>query len=172
MPGVYGNVFGSVYGSVYGSVGVGEFSEKAIHASVMQAIETNFAAASTVIYDSEPTALEAVSEWCDFDMTVFDDPPQRKTNRRLMRVVIETHVFAKRGLNLRRADELADAVVALFDHGEYPVYDYDVSGSPQVGNLRLAEVKIQERSDQFNDALRTDGKHFLCTVDGLAVELP
>lgn len=168
---VYGLVYGSpsVYGLVYGGFpAVGAFGEKAVHSSVMSWVENNFSAAQTVVYDSEPADLEAASEWAEFDVTTFDDPAQRKTNRRLMRATVTVHVFAKRSANLHRRPELVDAVVALFDHAEIPLYDYDESGPPQVGHLHLLEVKIEERSDEFNAALLTDGRHFLCTVDGLA----
>ena len=156
-------------GKLQGGAAAGVFSEKAIHSSVMQYVVDNYSTA-TVNYDEEPFDFGAASEAVEVDVLVSDSPVRRKGGKEIQSVTITVYCWAKKGTNLYRVEELTDSVVSLLDQATIDIRDYDSSGDPVVGWLKLREAAVTDITRTQEDDLRTDGRLVRVDVEGSAIE--
>lgn len=148
----------------------GEFSEKAVQATIFNYFATNFSNTSNVEYDEEPFDPDGKTEWVQLDVTVFDSAPRRKNNLEFQRFEIVANCWAKNSTNTYRCRELADAVVALFSQQYMDVQDFDVSGDPVVGGLNVWEGDVVDLTRQTHQDGLLDWQHMLVTFGGQAQE--
>ena len=148
----------------------GDFTLKAIEASVFNYIATNFSETENAVYDQEPFDPDGVDEWVEWRLEFFRMPTIRKVSEQFQRFRVVGHCWAKQTTNRYRGVELADAVAAVLDQVYIAVQDFDSSGSPTVGGITMREARVTNESRRLNDQLRTDWQHFVVDVEGVAQE--
>lgn len=153
------------------TTGVATFHEKAVHASLLVYFEDNFTLFSGENLDELPFDYESATEAVEFDCQIQDAMNRRSGNKKIFRLTTRIHAWAKLSTNLYRALEIADAAATVMHHADIPVYDYDVDSSTVVGYARMQEASAVDRSRDMNAANRTDGRHIVITVPGIAEEL-
>lgn len=128
-------------------------------------------ATTTVRYAGEPLDTQSLSEWCDFMVPRFSRIPQRKGALDQRRGSVEVRIFTKAGLDRYRVLTLSKAFTTLLSQGEIPILDYDLSGTPTIGHIRLGEPTRRDGTRRSNDAIRTDTRMILLTFHGYAQEV-
>lgn len=152
-----------------GTAVAGEFSEKAVHASVLNYIATNFSESSTVEYDEQGIDFEGSVEAVQCDVETFDEQISRRSGLRFIRVRVEAHCWTKLSTNLYRVHEIADALAAVIDQASFNVQDFDESGAV-VGAVRFGETAIRDMTREMNAHANFGGHHLLVSVEGMAQE--
>lgn len=149
----------------------GEFSEKAIQASLLNYFATNFSETSNIEYDEEPFDPEGKSEWVQVDVTVFDSLVRRRTGKERQSVRITAHCWAETGTNLYRAFELADQVCAVFGQSYIEIQDFGTSGDPIVGGCNINEPQVEDLTRELHEENLVGWQHVMVTLEGEAQEL-
>ena len=158
-----------VRGYTIGGTG-GTFDDKAVHSSLLKHFDDNFNASSSLTYDNMPFDWDAATEAVDVVVETFDSPVRRKGNKIETQVQVTVNCWAKRGTNLWRGHELADAVAAVLKHAEVTVKDYDAAGDPTVGYCRLREPMLIDMTRENEDDTRVDLQHLTVICRGRSQE--
>lgn len=120
---------------------------------------------------------ETAVQWpgVDFDTLAVDEwvrptllgvtPPRQRSGQGLFRLRFEVAIFVKRGTDLYRAEEVADAVRAVYDQQRFRVQDYQAADDPVVGTIHLHEGQLRDLGD---DAARAEVRHLVLDYEGLA----
>ena len=153
------------------STGTSSFHEVAVVGSLMKYFETNYSTTTDIAYDDDPFDYESASEAVQFDVEGLDERRHRNSQKRFMNLNLVGHCFSKYGANLYRCNELADGFAALFDQAIIPVYDHTVNSTTKVGWIKMQEPRTTDMSEQMNAAFRTDGRHIVVEIFGVAQEL-
>ncbi|MEM1060976.1 MAG: hypothetical protein AAF532_02805 [Planctomycetota bacterium] len=86
---------------------------------------------------------DASSEWAELDVELYTGRAGRPSGR-FDAVTVIANVFAKAGEDAYRAREIADTAKAAFDGRTVAVPDYDLSGRPVIGYVRLGEATLRD----------------------------
>lgn len=146
----------------------GEFSEKAVQASIYNHFATTFSNTTNIEYDEEPFDPVGKTEWVQLDVLAFNSDPRRKTGKEIQRIELTAECWATVTTNLYRGRELADAVLAAFSQQFLDVQDFDASGDPVVGGCNIFEGNVADLTREEN---RTSWQHLRVTFEGIAQEV-
>lgn len=126
---------------------------------------------TNVRYGGEGIDTGAISEWCDLMVPRFSRFGQRKTALDQRTGTVTVRIFVKDGADRYRVLTLSEAFTTLLRHSEIPIYDYDLSGPPQIGCLRLYEPTRRDETRRSNDGIRSDTRMILLQFSGYAQEV-
>ena len=160
---------------IWRGVGValaGNYSEEMVHASLMDHFATNFSESASVSLDEQPFDYDSASEAVSFDAVIMDDDTRRNISLQFNRLEVIANCWAKPSANSYRAEELADAIISLYSQTNIPVYDFDTSGNPEVGYVRLKEAQILDRTFEMNVVHKIPGRHIMVRIPGHSQESP
>lgn len=152
-------------------MGAANLTNEQIRAAVVKHWSDQFTATPNVLYPSGQLDTTGIDEWVALDVESWSRPAQRRTGKDFRNVLVVVHCWAKFGLNQARGVELADAAVALLDHAQLEVRDYDDSAEPLVGRLMLFEAEVTDLSRRDQDRVVTDTRHVVVRVSGLAAQV-
>lgn len=153
------------------------FSIDAVTRSLNVFWQANFSGLPVVSdapYDEEADFdMASASEWVTFWIDDMREEPVRRTGLQTIPLDVTVDIWVRRKgmLNLYRLEEIIDSAVACLDQQEVPVYDYEDSGIPLVGYIRLQEAQATDYSRQHENSVPGSARHARVAVRGVAMEL-
>lgn len=134
-----------------------------IQAAVVEHWANSFTATGGVLYPGGQLDTHDADEWVEVQVERAEAGPERDT----CAVRVAVHCWAKFGTNQGRVAELAAAAAAVLAGARIVVKDFEASGQPVVGHLRLFGAKMEDRSRADQDRKATSVGHWVVTVEGV-----
>lgn len=146
------------------------FSHEQIAASLYTDWEAAAPAGVAVIYPGMKLDTSAIGEWIELAIENWSRRPQRHGARERVRFVLVVRIFVRPTTNKGRAQELADDVREALSQQSYVVRDFDASGSPVLGHLRLDEPETRDLSRMHLQSTGTPLQQMQLSFRGTAEE--
>lgn len=134
-----------------------------MQAAVVDHWANSFTATESVLYPGGQLDTHDLEEWVEVQVERAEAGPERDT----CAVRVAVHCWAKFGTNQARAAELADAAAAVLAGARLAVKDFEASGQPVVGHLRLFGAKREDRSRADQDRKAASVGHWVVRVEGV-----
>ena len=149
----------------------GEFCEQAVVASLHKRIVDEFGIDAQFIFESETADQSSVLDIVEVEILTYETEPARKGSVRSLEVEIIAHVWARIDpTNVYRVQEIVDEVIRVLDNADFNVQDFDGTGEPVVGGLRMKESKVSDQGEAVTEDLQTTYYHHIVRVTGCAQE--
>lgn len=150
------------------------FDEDSITRSIVARYKSMYDGVSSsngIIFDEEQNFDPAASrEWVSLYVDNFHGVQRRRVSADEVSFDILVDIWVRMpASNIYRHMELADSICELFDQSDFAVREYDDSGSPQVGWIRLQEAQVRDYSAQTNESVQNAAMHIVITIHGVAM---
>ena len=116
-----------------------------IRANLFQHWDNQFPLALTTVYPGMNVDNSSLTEWIEIAVDHWVRKPQRSADKQFLELVVVVHSFVKAGTDKGRILELADATRSTLEQQTITLNDFDLSGEPTVGYLRLFEMETRDR---------------------------
>jgi|GEM_PF-4591967 len=116
-----------------------------IRANLFKHWSDSFPLAVTTVYPGMNVDNSSSSEWIEIAVENWSRKPQRTAGKQFLELVVVVHCFVKAGTDKGRILELADATRSTISQKTISLKDFDLSGEPTVGYLRLHETETRDR---------------------------
>lgn len=141
---------------------------ESITASLYRFWNDGFDPAVTTIYPGIKADTSALTEWVEIWVDSWARRPQRIAGVPVVDVTVVVHCFVKSGSDGGRIHELTDRVRATFAQETVPLKDFQQSGSPQIGTIRLKEPETRNLTRRTTGELKTVLHHTAVVIRGFA----
>ena len=121
-------------------------------------IDANLTVSTNVIYPGESADIESFNDWIEVRAINFNRMKSRRGNKDLGRCEIEIDIFGKFNTERYKYLHIAKNITSILLEQNISLLDYNTSGTPTVGNLRLHEPTRDTKSRAINNKTRTDAK--------------
>jgi hypothetical protein len=144
-------------------VSTAQLTLERLQAAVVEHWANNFTETANVLYPGGQLDTHGANEWVELQVERAGAGPERDA----CAVRVAVHCWAKFGTNQARAAELADAAAAVLAGARITMKDFEASGQPVVGHLRLFGATMEDRSRGDQDRKATGAGHWVVRVEGV-----
>lgn len=149
----------------------GEFCEQAVVASLHKRIVDEFGIDVQFIFESETIEQSSTLDIVEVEILTYEAEPSRKGSVRSLEIEILAHVWVRMdSADIYRVQEVIDEVIRVLDNADFDVQDFDGTGEPVVGGLRMKESRVSDQGEAVTEDLQTTYFHHLVRVAGCAQE--
>ncbi len=146
----------------------GLLKQKNIIASIQKFWNDQNPLSITTVYPGMKTDTTHLSEWLELWVEPNTRPVQRSVDYPELKVTVTVHCFVTPGDNRARIHEIADVIRGMISQKTIEILDYDLSGNPVTGYLRLQEEVIRNRTRKISTQFHISMQHLVLKCDGLA----
>jgi hypothetical protein len=125
-----------------------------------------FSACPTV-HPGEQIDTAAQTSWVELWVDVWNEEPRRNDSAERAIVSLTVHCFSRHATATAEVRGVVDAARAALSRRLIEVRDYDVSGAPLIGRLRLRETELRDLTRAHDDALRGALRHVVVLCRGV-----
>lgn len=118
-------------------------SHESISASLLKFWSDQFSAGVTTVYPGMKVNTTDLTEWVEVWIDSWSRKPQRIGGISLIDVTVSVHCFVKSGTDTGRIHELTDAARSVFSQESVELHDFEQSGEPQIGTIRIKEPETR-----------------------------
>ena len=149
----------------------GEFCEQAVVASLHKRIVDEFGIDVQFVFESETIEQSSTLDTVEVELLTYETEPTRKGSVRTLEIEVLAHVWVRIDpTDIYRVQEIVDEVIRVLDNSDFDVQDFDGTGEPVVGGLRMKESKVSDLGESVTEDLQTTYYHHLVRVSGCAQE--
>ena len=143
-------------------------SHESISASLLKFWSDQFSSGVTTIYPGMKVNTIELTEWVEVWVDSWSRKPQRIGGISLIDVTVSIHCFVKSGSDTGRIHELTDAVRAVFSQETVDLHDFEQSGEPQLGTIRIKEPETRNLTKHNLESQQTILHHTVVLFRGFA----
>lgn len=141
----------------------------AITRSVHVHWDSQFSACPTV-RSGEQIDAAAQTAWVELWVDVWDEEPRRNDSPERAVVSVTVHCFSRHPTVTAKVRGVVDAARGALSRRLIEVRDYEQSGAPLIGRLRLREAELRDLTRAHDDALRGSLRHIAVLCRGVMEE--
>lgn len=145
--------------------------QQAITSSLMKFWQDQMTVSVTTIYPGMQVDTSSLSAWYEWRAEVWQRIVQRQQQKQLLRLNIQVHLYARETVSGMGPHELSDEARGIYTQTTVPVYDYEESGTPLIGQAMLYEPEIRELSRSDLNHGRHALRHQLIQWNGIVQEI-
>lgn len=119
------------------------------------------------LHPGEQIDTAAQTAWVELWVDVWDEEARRNDSPERAVVSVTVHCFSRHATATAEARGVVDAVRAALSRQLIAVRDYDQSGAPLIGRLRLRETELRDLTRAHDDALRGTLRHVVVLCRGV-----
>jgi hypothetical protein len=116
---------------------------ESIASSLLAFWSNQFSAGVTTVYPGMKVNTTDLSEWVEIWIDSWSRKPQRIGGVPLIDVAVSVHCFVKSGTDAGRIHAVTDAVRLVFSQESVPLHDFEQSGEPRIGTIRIKEPETR-----------------------------
>jgi hypothetical protein len=141
----------------------------AITRSVHVHWETAFSACPTV-HPGQQIDTGDQSAWVELWVDVWDEQARRNESPERAVIALTVHCFSRHTTATAEARGVVDAARSALSRQLIEVRDYEQSGAPLIGHLRLREAELRDLTRAHDDSLRGAVRHVVVLCRGVMEE--
>ena len=127
--------------------------------------------ASTTAYPGQQLETSALADWVELWVEMWDEAIRRDVAPCAVDVAVTVHCFSRSVSAVTRGQRLADAARSVLSHQTIEVRDFEMSGEPLLGHVRLREAETRDLTRRDGDENRGVLQHVVVVVGGRADSL-
>lgn len=106
--------------------------------------DTSYPLSVTTIYPAVAVDTESLTEWQEIWIDTWTRQPRRASASPIIDLSVSVHVFVRQTNDKTRLHQLSEAARDTLDGNTIAVNDFDQSGSPIVGYVKLREPQTRD----------------------------
>lgn len=126
-----------------------------------------FSACPTV-HPGEQFDVAGRTAWVELWVDAWDEQPRRNDGPERMSVAVTVHCFSRHATETAESRAIADAARGALGRKLIEVRDFEQSGAPLLGYIRLRETELRDLTRVHDDALRGALRHIVVLCRGVA----
>ncbi|REJ71578.1 MAG: hypothetical protein DWQ34_06095 [Planctomycetota bacterium] len=142
--------------------------------AITRSVQTFWAAgfsASATVYPGQQADTSALEEWVELWIESWEEAVRRDASPHIVRVNVTVHCFSRSATAATRVQELADAARDVLARQTIVIRDYDESGTPVLGHVRLREAEMHDMTRPQGAEHRGVLRHAVVAINGRAESL-
>lgn len=128
--------------------------------------DSQFSACATV-HPGEQIDASAQTAWVELWVDVWDEAPRRNDSPERAVVAVTVHCFSRHATATAEVRGVMDAARSALSRQLIEVRDYEQSGAPLIGRLRLRETELRDLTRAHDDAMRGALRHIVVLCRGV-----
>jgi len=120
------------------------------------------------VHPGEQLDVGAQTAWVELWVDAWDEQPRRNDGPERMSVAVTVHCFSRHATETAELRTIADAARVALARQLIAVRDYEQSGSPLVGYVRLRETELRDLTRVHDEGLRGSLRHVVVLCRGVA----
>ena len=125
-----------------------------------------FSACPTV-HPGEQINTAAQTSWVELWVDVWDEQARRTESPERAVVSVTVHCFSRHATATADVRGVVDAARTALSRQLIAVRDYELSGAPLIGHLRMRETELRDLTRAHDDALRGAVRHIVVLCRGV-----
>lgn len=148
-----------------------DITSEQIVAAVSKYISDNLTVSTTVIYPGTWKDTGSINDWIELWVNRVRQKIRRRNNKDHHDVTVEVVCWAKRTTSIFRIMDMVKDVADQLEHAEISIKNYNLSGTPEVGYLRVGEPIRRDTTRDTNQSAQTNLRTMTLEFPASAQEL-
>lgn len=123
------------------------------------------------VHSGEQIDVADQTAWVELWIDNWDEQRRREDGPERIGIAVTVHCFSRHATDVGEIQRIVDAARSALSRQLVGIRDYDLSGTPLLGHLRLRETELRDLTRAHDDELRGTLRHIVVLCRGFVEEM-